>query len=296
MSMTSIVPHNLDEAYRLAKAVALSGLAPKDMKQPEQVLVAILHGMEIGLKPMQAVQRIAVINGRPSLWGDAALGLVRASGLLEWIKETIVGEGDTRVAYCETKRRGDPDSILRKFSVADAKVAGLWKKAGPWTTHPDRMLQMRARGFNLRDSHPDVLGGMYLAEELQGETIDATAIPTPPTPPKLAQAPSGVPSPPSDACVTPSPGTGGKTDLAHIAEGPNRAERGEFFDKTGVEIPPDALVDMDALHRALESATTLESLNAMFDVLTRTMTDPNDLEEAQARLREVAAKFDEGLQ
>ena len=34
----------------------------------------------------------------------------------------------------------------------------------------------------------------------------------------------------------------------------------------------------------------------MFEALTRNMADPNDLEEAQARLREVAAKFGDGLE
>lgn len=249
--MTSIVPHNLDEAYRLAKAVALSGLAPKDMRQPEQVLVAILHGLEIGLKPMQAIQRIAVINGRPSLWGDAALALVRASGLLEEIEETIDGDGDNRVAYCVTKRRGEAKAVSDKFSVADAKVAGLWKKAGPWTTHPDRMLKMRARGFRLRDAFSDVLGGMYLTEELQGEAIEAIAIPTPPVPP------SRIVPVVSDAA----------------------------------SIPPDALTDFDAFHKALDSCPTLAALNTMFEALTKNMHDPNDLEEAQNRLREVASKF-----
>jgi hypothetical protein len=281
--MTSIVPRNLDEAYRLAKAVSMSGLAPKDMKQPEQVLVAILHGMEIGLKPMQAIQRIAVINGRPSLWGDAALGLVRASGLLESIKETIENDGDMRVAVCTTKRRGDPEPIVRMFSVNDAKVASLWKKTGPWTTHPDRMLQMRARGFNLRDAFPDVLGGMYLAEELQGETIDAApAIPTPPTPPKIEPPLGGLTGAQHEAKIAAE---------AKLADGPNRAERGEFADKNGVEIPLGALVNFDKFQDALNTCPTPEAANAMFDVLTRNMADPNDIEEAQDRLREVMSKF-----
>jgi hypothetical protein len=287
--MAAIVPKTMDEVWRLSQAVALSGLAPKEMKEPERIMVAVLHGLELGLKPMQAIQRIAVINGRPSLWGDAALGLVRASGLMEWIKESVEGAGDARVATCTTLRRGDPEPVTRTFSVADAKVAGLWKKAGPWTTHPDRMLQMRARGFNLRDVYPDPLGGMYLAEELQGETIDAApAIPTPPTPPKLADASSVVI--PADAGTTPSLGTGGKIDPA-IAQGPNRSERGEFADKNGVEIPLGALTDFDAFHKALDSCPTLDALNAMFEALTNNMHAPDDLEEAQNRLREVASKF-----
>lgn len=286
--MMAIVPRNMDEVWRLAQAVSLSGLAPNDMKEPEKVMVAILHGMEIGLKPMQAIQRIAVINGRPSLWGDAALALVRASGLMEWIKETIDGEGDARVAVCTTKRRGDPEPVTRTFSVQDAKIARLWKKgesAGkitPWVTHPDRMLQMRARGFNLRDVFPDPLGGMYLAEELQGETIDAApAIPTPPTPPKIEAQ--------TDKPTIAQIEQWAKSEK--VAEMPSRAERGEFADKTGVEIPLGALTDFDAFQNALNSCPTLDSLNAMFEVLVRNIQKPDDLEEAQSILREVASKF-----
>jgi len=51
--------------------------------------------------------------------------------------------------------------------VEDAKRAGLWAKQGPWTAYPKRMMQMRARGFALRDAFPDVLKGMITAEEAQ---------------------------------------------------------------------------------------------------------------------------------
>jgi hypothetical protein len=153
--------------WRIAKAVATSGLAPRDLKSPEQVFVAMAHGLEIGLPPMQALQRIAVINGRPTIWGDALIGLVRASGLSESIAESFDGkEGtDDFRAVCVEKRK-DSDTVTGVFSVRDAKTAGLWGKSGPWTQHPKRMLKMRARAFALRDLYADVLGGMYATEEL----------------------------------------------------------------------------------------------------------------------------------
>jgi hypothetical protein len=115
-----------------------------------------------------ALQRIAVINGRPSIWGDGAMGLVRASGLCEYVYEAIDGDGDHMVAVCRVKRKGEKNPIERTFSVADAKKAGLWGKAGTWQQYPKRMLQMRARAFALRDLFADVLGGLYIAEELEG--------------------------------------------------------------------------------------------------------------------------------
>lgn len=169
-----IVPQNIDEIFRLATGIAKSGLAPKDMGTPEKVMVAIMTGLEIGLPPMFAIQKIAVINGRPSLWGDAipALLLSRGFKLREWME----GDGDSRVAYCEIKRP-DGDKTAKTFSVKDARKAGLWGKSGPWSQYPDRMLQMRARGFAARDGAADVLGGLYLREELDEPMRDVTPAP-----------------------------------------------------------------------------------------------------------------------
>lgn len=168
--ITSIIPQSFEEVYRVAQCIAASGLAPRGMDKPEQVTVAIMTGLEIGLPPMFAIQKIAVINGRPSIWGDAVPAVLWARGfkLHEWFK----GEGDKLVAYCEVTR---PDGVVvkRSFSVAQAKKANLWGKAGPWTQYPDRMLQMRARGLAGRDGAPDALSGLYLAEEVD-ELRDVT--------------------------------------------------------------------------------------------------------------------------
>jgi hypothetical protein len=156
------------EAMSFAGMVAKSDFAPKDFKgKPESCLLAIQHGSEVGLSPMQSLQSIAVINGRPTIWGDAALALVIGSPVCEYVRETVDGEGEAMVATCEAKRRGYEKPSFVRFSVADAKKAGLWGKDGPWTQYSRRMLQMRARGFALRDAFPDVLKGLVTAEEAQ---------------------------------------------------------------------------------------------------------------------------------
>ncbi len=160
--IAGIVPASIEEVFRLAKAIALSGMAPKDMGTPEKLTVAILHGLEIGIPPMMAINKIAVVNGRPTLWGDAIPAMLWAKGFK--IRETWYGEGDDRFASCSVIRPGG-EQITRQFSVSDARVAGLWGKPGPWKQYPDRMLQMRARGLAARDGAPDVLSGIYLAEE-----------------------------------------------------------------------------------------------------------------------------------
>ena len=157
-----------DDAWRFWQMVAKTDFAPKDFKnKPESCMLAGQHGAELGLGPMQSLQCIAVINGRPTIWGDAALALVQSSPVCEFVSETVEGDGDQMVATCVAKRRGYPAPSAVKFSVADAKKAGLWGKSGPWSQYPKRMLQLRARGFALRDAFPDVLRGLVTAEEAQ---------------------------------------------------------------------------------------------------------------------------------
>ena len=174
-----------DDAFRFASMVAKSDFAPKDFKgKPESCLLAIQHGSEVGLSPMQSLQSIAVINGRPTIWGDAALALVQASPVCEYVREYVEGEGDQLVAVCEAKRRGYPAPTVVRFSMADAKRAGLAGKSGPWAQYPCRMLTLRARGFALRNAFADALRGLITAEEAQ----DYPTPVVPPTPVTVRQA------------------------------------------------------------------------------------------------------------
>lgn len=182
-----LAPANLPEAMKVAEMLAKSELVPKQYQgSPSNILVAMAWGGEVGLKPLQALQNIAVINGRASIWGDAALALCSSRQDFEDIQEYIEGEGlgDDVTAVCVVKRRGR-SPVTGRFSVADAKKANLWqsqakvtrngKNGGtyqadndsPWWRYPKRMLQMRARGFALRDAYPDALRGFHLREEVE---------------------------------------------------------------------------------------------------------------------------------
>jgi len=155
-------PQTFEQALTFSNYLADSDLVPKDFKgKPANCLIAMQWGAELGLKPLQALQNLAIINGRPSLWGDAVIALVRGSALCESVIET----DDGNTATCRVKRRGEAEQI-RTFSMEDAKAAGLMGKQGPWSQYPKRMRQMRARAFALRDVFPDVLRGLPVAEEL----------------------------------------------------------------------------------------------------------------------------------
>src|SRR5580765_8524745 len=177
-------PQSFADLVQFANLAAKSSMVPPAYKgQPESTVLAVQMGDELGLAPMQSLQNISVINGRPAVWGDAVLGLCRQSAVCKDIVETVTGEGERMVATCTAIRVGS-EPVVRSFSVDDAKKAGLWNKSGPWQQYPKRMLQMRARGFAVRDCFPDVLRGLITAEEAAdipardtfvGPTIEHTA-------------------------------------------------------------------------------------------------------------------------
>lgn len=187
-----VMLRSLDDAYRFSTAVAKSGLAPKGLDTPEKILVAIQYGAEAGLGPMASLRAVVVINGRPGWTGDAALALVRASGKMIRDDYGYEGEGDKLTAWFLVHRKGDPAPTTERFSVADAKLAGLWGKPGPWSQYPKRMLRYRAMGFLLRDKFTDVLNGFPIAEELQDYPSDRPAGERPA--PELV-APAALPAP-----------------------------------------------------------------------------------------------------
>ena len=274
-AVRAIVPQDFEGAWRIATAVCTAGMAPRGLETPEKAMVAIMHGLEVGLTPMNALQSIAVINSRATLWGDGALGLVQASGKMESFKEWFEGDGESRKALCLVKRKGDPETKLGEFSVKEAKKAGLWGKSGPWTQYADRMLKMRARAFALRDGFSDVLRGLGIAEEVADivpETIQNA--PVPPTPP----AP---PSPPKAAAKAEP------TLVEPESQDQTDNTPGDMFDLE------EFLAELDELLIAANSEETVIEVWDSFDVEATLTGDEDALQRAfdlrNARLKALAA-------
>jgi len=157
-------PRTFEQALQLADYMANSEMVPKQYRgRPGDCFIAIQWGLEIGLKPLQAMQSIAAINGKPGLYGDAGKALLLTHGC-------IIDEDDTEVvkanskARCKITRPGRPP-VQRTFSLDDAKTAGLWNKEGPWRAYPYRQMAWRAFWFAARDAASDLLRGMGGYEE-----------------------------------------------------------------------------------------------------------------------------------
>jgi hypothetical protein len=174
-------PATIDEAWRLAGLLAKSKLVPKDYRnEPEDILVAMLLGNDVGLSPTSALSSIAVINGKAGLYGDGFLGVIQSKPAYQKHVEYYELADGTRVkslpqdAYTndETKavsifwRKGNPDPFTQEFSIGAAKRAKLWGKQGPWSDYPARQLMWRARSFAGRDGFAAELRGIKMVEEL----------------------------------------------------------------------------------------------------------------------------------
>lgn len=238
-----LTPTNLQEAMQIADLLAGSDIVPKDyQRKPGNILVAMQWGAEIGLQPLQAMQNIAVINGRPSIWGDAMLALVRGSGLLDFIREELSEDGTK--ATCTVKRKNEEPAVSI-FTMEDAKKAGLSGKQGPWTQYPKRMLKLRARSYALRDIFPDVLKGMAIAEEEKDKEIDIT--------------PNVV-------------GAGSSTTKANSGSSAlkSRMVKKQAVESTAVEIDFNVQACLDSI----ESATTLDELKEIAKSIPPTLGEP----------------------
>lgn len=159
---------NFEHWYRISNMMASSDMVPKNYKgKPQDVLLAMEMGRKWGISPLQAIQNIAVINGKPCAYGDLVLAICSAHPDFENIEETPVLAKDGSVAgyTCSVKRK-KRSPVVQTFTIEQAKEAGLWGKPGPWKTSSARMLQMRARAFCLRDSFADALMGVSVAEEV----------------------------------------------------------------------------------------------------------------------------------
>lgn len=212
----AIIPQDIDQVWRLATILVQAEMAPKSLNTPAKATVAIMHGMEVGLMPMQSMQSIAVINNMPSIYGDAMLALVIASPVYGDHVESIEfdDQGVPWQATCSAVRKGDSRWRTQTVTRAQAQKAGWWSKAGPWSSTPHRMLQMRARGWCLRDTFPDVLRGLVSAEEA-ADIVDITDKGSATTAPEPKRTDFTKPGPHRAS----KPGPASKvTDVAHDTE------------------------------------------------------------------------------
>ena len=176
-----IIPSTMEELKYMAGLIIKAGFAPDSYGgDDKKIAIGIMKGVEVGLAPLMALANIAIINGRPCIWGDGAVALVQSKNVIEKFDVVEIGKFPTDSDEVEKFpdaygfeaaiwRRGQTSPYVGKFTVGDAKRAKLWlnPKRPPWMMYPKRMLRIRAATFALRDGFADCLAGLGIREEIE---------------------------------------------------------------------------------------------------------------------------------
>jgi hypothetical protein len=155
----AIEPANMNELRAMAQAASASRFF--GAATPEQALMLMMAGRDLGLSYVQSLRAFHVIEGKPSLSAQGMVAVCLKSGICDYFE--VVERTDQR-ATVRAKRAGRPEHVMT-FSIDDAKRAGLVGK-GNWAKYPAAMLVARAQAALAREVFPDLLLGLYTDDEM----------------------------------------------------------------------------------------------------------------------------------
>jgi hypothetical protein len=159
-----LIPASFAEAEQFAMRLAESGLVPEALrKRPADVLVVMLKGLELGLRPMLALSEIHVINGKAGCSAKLKMGMCLAKpDLCEDF--TLIESNDQKATY-RAKRVGK-DAVQLTFTLQQAKDAGLLSR-DPWVKFRPAMLRARCSSALADAVFPDIVQGILTTDELE---------------------------------------------------------------------------------------------------------------------------------
>jgi hypothetical protein len=194
----------MDTAYKLASAMVKTTMVPtRFLRKPEDATAAILYGAELGLNPIQSLQRVIPIHGMPSLEARTMVALLKSRGYRIRTRE----QSDTSVTVEGWDLNGDQfestwtidrakqagyvpepisDNSLKRPGVVEdwVYVTKTWDGKSKnsvlgnmkYITDPQAMLKAKCQAEVCRDMAPDILLGIsYAREELESERWDEPA-------------------------------------------------------------------------------------------------------------------------
>lgn len=237
----------------LAQSLVQSQALPKDVKNAHQALVKMQYGLEIGLKPMQALSGTMIINGAVNPWGKTVVYLLRQAGWRISYQEEINS--------CTATITKDDEEYSETMTFADAeksKWTHQWKKNRDgqlvkdregnfvkelkvgWYEGMNRRLKLRYGALSaiIKSYVPDVLGGAPDIVEVAEDYIIEETTPAPVTEPAVATTPRG-----GEQIITTTPDER-KTGLAEFLE--NEQKRPKVTPITKKDITPAPKADKKA--------------------------------------------------
>ncbi|QNQ90739.1 hypothetical protein GP475_08875 [Corynebacterium poyangense] len=161
----------MQSAHQLATGLCATQMVPSTYRdKPDDGAAAILYGAELGLKPLQALQQIFVVRGKPAIYARTMVALLKAKGYTF----STVEDTPEAVTVRGTSPSGETEEA--RWTLERAKRAGYTKSNEKYQTDPQAMLYAKAASEVCRKLAPDVLLGVtYSAEELELEPAPVRA-------------------------------------------------------------------------------------------------------------------------
>lgn len=160
-------------AVKQAKILASSDLVPEGTYRgkPANCLIALDMAHRTGLSPLNVMQNLFIVKGKPGWSGQYCIGAVNSCGRfspLEFV-QMIDDKGDTRGYFAQATNLETGKVCVGSPVTWDMVRAEGWydKNGSKWKTMPDLMFRYRCAAFFARTYCPEVLNGLQTVEELK---------------------------------------------------------------------------------------------------------------------------------
>jgi hypothetical protein len=160
------------EVGTIAKTLSMSSIVPESYRGNENVpnvLIALEMAIRMKTSPMQVMQNLYVVNGRPAWSSQYIIAVINSSGKYKHeLKFELTGKGETLACYAWTTDK-DGEKLVGPRITWQMAVAEGWidRKGSKWKTMPEVMMRYRAASFFGRLYCSDLIMGIYAEEETQ---------------------------------------------------------------------------------------------------------------------------------
>ncbi len=211
LSGSSLVPTDyrrwVPVKNQYGKAMTNADGTPQLMENPNATsncLIALNMANRMGYDPLMIMQNLYIIEGRPAWSSQFIIAAINACGKFDPLQFEIVNEGEKEIeyvnSYWENGKKLSTKATVKlenltciawttdkkgnrlqsdKISMEMAVKEGWYQKNGSkWQTMAGQMLRYRAAAFFGRIYAPEILMGIYAADEIR-DFVDVTPEPAP---------------------------------------------------------------------------------------------------------------------
>ncbi len=159
----------LQAALAVATELSKSDIIPKEFqKKPANCLIAVELANRLKASPFQVMQNMDVIYGRPALRSSFIIACINNSGKIIGSLKFEMNANCTKCRAWAVEKETGAKLTGPTVTMEMAQSEGwLGKNGSKWKTMPDLMLRYRAASFFGRLYCPEIMNGMYSAEETE---------------------------------------------------------------------------------------------------------------------------------